>query len=129
MRLAAATLRIERGRTVVQGADDLQTPVAVTRSPPVVRPFLKWTGGKQWLAAIAQALIPEDFDGRYFEPFLGGGSVFFALGVRRAVLGDANAELIAAFEGVQKSPDRVIDLLRSYPHDREFYERIRSSRP
>ena len=72
-------------------------PVAVESHPfvPKARPFLKWAGGKQWLAPVARLLLPENFSGIYHEPFLGGGAMFFALSPSRAVLSDANAELIA----------------------------------
>ena len=39
-------------------------------------PFLKWAGGKRWLAAMVRDLF-ADFAGTYFEPFLGGGAFFF----------------------------------------------------
>lgn len=43
-----------------------------------MRPFLKWPGGKRWFITKYQHIFPEEFNS-YFEPFLGGGSVFFIL--------------------------------------------------
>jgi DNA adenine methylase len=62
-------------------------------------PFLKWAGGKRWFVHRYLDEVPIHF-GRYIEPFLGSGALFFALRPRRALLSDLNAELIATF-----SPD------------------------
>ena len=36
---------------------------------PSVKPFLKWTGGKQWLGPFASRMVPAGFAGTYYEPF------------------------------------------------------------
>jgi len=124
-----ATLRVEAGRTILARGNGAAVDTMTLPRSPGVQPFLKWTGGKQWLGAVADAIRPEDFSGRYLEPFLGGGSVFFSLGIQRAKLSDACKELIHAYVGVRDSPERVIDVLRSYPYDRAFFEEIRRSCP
>lgn len=95
-----------------------------------VQPFLKWAGGKSRLAPeiLSHFKISEP-DSRYFEPFLGGGSVFFALAPIAATLSDANLELIDVYSLVRDDVDSVIELLRCYPYDKEFYYQLRSSRP
>ncbi len=126
-----ATLTVQPGRsllTTVRGRTvDLAIPAAAESA--AVRPFLKWTGGKQWLAAVAPGVLPKGFAGRYIEPFVGGGSFFFAVGSRRATLGDVNAELIDTYIGVRDCPEKVIAALDSYPYEREFFEYMRRSRP
>jgi hypothetical protein len=47
-------------------------------SPPLCYPFVKWAGGKTQLLTELYALAPAEFN-RYFEPFLGGGALFFYL--------------------------------------------------
>lgn len=39
------------------------------------RPFVKWVGGKRQLIKQFEQFFPTEF-GDYFEPFLGGSSVF-----------------------------------------------------
>jgi DNA adenine methylase len=93
-------------------------------------PFLKWPGGKRWLIARYASLLPSAF-GRYFEPFLGGGSVFFHIEPDRAVLGDTNAELIATYRAVKHRRMRLEKLLAAHQrrHSPEHYYRVRDTVP
>lgn len=93
------------------------------------RPFLKWPGGKQWLAPIARGLLPASFGGRYFEPFLGGGALFFAMQPEAATLSDVNADLVTAYEALRDDVASIIRELESYPYDRAFFEQLRGQRP
>jgi DNA adenine methylase len=92
------------------------------------RPILKWAGGKQALAARLVERFPSDYD-RYFEPFVGGASVFLALGPARAVLCDRNRWLIETYEAVRDDAPRVAALLARLPNTREDYLRIRAMDP
>jgi len=101
----------------------------VDNGAPLV-PFMKWAGGKRWFVYAHSDLLPGDFN-TYVEPFLGGGSVFFHLRPKRAILGDANPDLICAYQGVQAYPHEVEEQLRCH-HDRhseEYYYQIRESEP
>ena len=93
-------------------------------------PFLKWPGGKRWFISRHSALLPATF-GRYFEPFLGGGSVFFHLQPERAVLGDTNSELIELFKAVAWQRKRLEDLLREHQknHGKRHYYHVRGHVP
>lgn len=84
------------------------------------RPFLKWVGGKRQLLDQMRPHLPVRF-GRLHEPFVGGGALFFALQPRRASLSDNNARLVATYRGVRDEPGRVIELLKEYPHDKDFF--------
>lgn len=96
-----------------------------------MKPFIKWAGGKRWLLESEQLRLPQ-FDGRYFEPFLGGAAVFFHLTPARAVLSDVNPKLINAYRAVQSDWRLVEDELKRMQrlHSREFYyqERDRERR-
>jgi DNA adenine methylase len=74
--------------------------------PRSIKPFLKWAGGKRWLASTIAGLLTAK--GRYFEPFLGSGAVFFSLGSRNAVLSDVNHDLISTFVAIRDDASAVI---------------------
>ncbi|MEO6574229.1 MAG: DNA adenine methylase [Polyangiaceae bacterium] len=88
------------------------------------RPFLKWVGGKRQLLPHLIARTPVSFR-RYFEPFVGGGALFFNLRPQNAVLADINERLIRTYRGVRDDVGSVIDLLRAYPYDSDFYYQTR----
>lgn len=64
--------------------------------------------------------------GRYIEPFLGSGAVFFAIFPKRALLSDINQELIDLFRGIRLYPVRIWQIYKAFPRDREAYYEIRS---
>jgi DNA adenine methylase len=92
------------------------------------RPFLKWPGGKRWLWGALQSLLPPHFN-RYFEPFLGGGAIFFALRPKRAILSDINPELINAYMQIRDNVDCIIKALGRLRNDRGTYQRVRAADP
>lgn len=91
-------------------------------------PFLKWAGGKQALLPQLKPLFPTDF-ARFVDPFLGGGSVFFGLAPKDALLGDANTWLIETYEIVRDEPDALLDALRGFVNTREAYLQHRAVDP
>lgn len=93
-------------------------------------PFLKWAGGKRWLAACHVDLFPDTFD-RYVEPFLGSAAVFFRLGPGNAVLSDANPELIATYRAIQRKHRLVYRYLKEHQarHSKEHYYLTRAMSP
>jgi DNA adenine methylase len=96
------------------------------------RPFLKWAGGKGQLLPALLARVPAHFD-VYYEPFLGGGALFFALWregrIRHAVLSDLNPELIDTYIAIRDHVEDVIRLLEGYRYDRRFYYELRDRDP
>jgi len=89
-----------------------------------LRPILKWAGGKRQLLPALRGRTPERFK-TYFEPFVGGGALFFAIRPARAVLADANERLIRTYRGVRNDVDAVIALLKSYRYDPAFFYEMR----
>jgi len=92
----------------------------------VRRPFVKWAGGKRQLLPSLIRHAPSTF-GTYFEPFVGGGALFFASRPKRAVLADVNERLIRTYKGVRDDVESVIQLLKKYPHDTQFFYRLRDA--
>ena len=101
------------GQTPTSGED--------TASRAVARPFVKWAGGKAQIVEALVALAPERID-TYYEPFVGGGALFFRLAAdpkrrpRRAILNDLNAELMATFRAVRDDVEPLIARLDALQH-------------
>lgn len=95
----------------------------------VPHPFVKWAGGKRCLIKDLAAHLPDTF-GDYYEPFVGGGALFFFLSgrIKKAYLSDTNHDLVCAYNAVKKNPYRLIDLLQKHAgnHAKEYYYTVRS---
>lgn len=94
-----------------------------------VKPFLRWAGGKKWLIPTLYELTKGQRFSGYFEPFLGGGSVFLSLNPKTAMLSDCNLDLINAYNCIKSSPREVHKILHNYENTSDAYYKIRSSRP
>ena len=84
--------------------------------------FIRWAGGKSWLVPyVAQLTEGLDYN-NYFEPFMGGASIFFSLELHnKGCLSDINEELISAFCAVRDNPHKIIEHLQSYKTDEQSY--------
>ncbi|WP_417488030.1 DNA adenine methylase [Maricaulis sp.] len=93
-------------------------------------PFLKWAGGKRWLASNASFAPPKEFK-KYVEPFLGGGAVFFHLAPKRAVLSDINSDLITTYKVMRDSPVELQTAMSEHQalHNYAHYYAIREAVP
>jgi len=79
---------------------------------PLVRPFLKWAGGKrQLLPEIVKYLPKMTSKHTYYEPFIGGGALLFELQPPKAVINDSNKELINCYKVIRDSLDELIEEL------------------
>ena len=98
-----------------------------------IQPFVKWVGGKRGLLSQITPLLPKEFN-NYFEPFVGGGALFFELQKegkledRKVYLFDINSELINAYQVIKNHPKRLIDKLNQFKkqHSKEFYYKVRA---
>lgn len=100
-------------------------PIPKETSP---RPFLKWAGGKSRLIQQYIPYFPKSYK-NYYEPFLGGGAVFFYLQPTTAILTDINAELINTYCCVRDRVDELIALLKEhkFQHNKDYYYSIRNN--
>ena len=77
-------------------------------------------------------LYPSDFDsvcGRYFEPFVGGGAVFFDLHPKNATISDLNSELITTYLVVRDNAEHLIESLKQHVYDKDYFLKIRAMNP
>jgi DNA adenine methylase len=91
------------------------------------RAFLRWAGSKRYLLSHLAELVPEEY-GRYYEPFLGSGSLYFLLRPAEATLSDACSELIRCFAAVRDDPDRIIEWFAGKRPDKHYFYELRSNR-
>lgn len=110
------------------------SPVSTTRraSP---RPFLKYAGGKRSLLPKLFEIVPPTFR-TYYEPFVGGGALLFALFERnffghmgRAAVADANLELVRAYRALKVDVEGVVAKLRRMKNDEDVFRRVRAKDP
>ncbi len=101
-----------------------------TANKPSILPFLKWAGGKRWFVHRHADLLPHKY-GRYIEPFLGAGSVFFHLQPENSLLGDFNSDLIEAYRGIQQNWSGLLKSLKfrqqAHLEDADYYYETRSA--
>lgn len=94
-----------------------------------LQPFLKWPGGKSWIATKLASCIRENLRSTYYEPFLGSGAVFFVLLPQNAVLSDVNHDLVNTYIQVRDHWEEVISKLRRLPVNRDMYYQLRIMEP
>lgn len=94
--------------------------------------LIKWAGGKKQLLEQLEKFFPKQIE-RYFEPFVGGGTIAFYLlkthkEIKKIFLSDINEELITTYNQVKSNVDKLILLLKEYKlkHNNEFYYQIRA---
>lgn len=81
-----------------------------------MRPFLRWVGGKARVAKYLGSRIPH-FTGRYCEPFMGAGAVFWRLQPRMSILGDANPDLIRCYLTVRDHAEELAEEVEALSRD------------
>ena len=98
------------------------------------KPFLKWAGGKGQLINQIKEFLPSEFVAnkkieKYFEPFLGGGAVYFWLvqeyKIGKAFLYDVNPEIVTAYQVIR---DSVSNLIRELNILEKEYKRLSKTR-
>ncbi|KLU61745.1 modification methylase DpnIIA [Peptococcaceae bacterium CEB3] len=90
----------------------------------MLTPFLKWAGGKRQLLPALLPRVPDRF-GTYFEPFIGGGAMLFALRPNKAVIGDINDEIVNCYFVIRDDPSELRKFLDSFPvtgRERVYYK-------
>lgn len=92
------------------------------------RPFVKWAGGKRQLIDILLKNSPEGYN-TFFEPFIGGGALLFAMKPSRAVISDINSELINAYRVIKNNVEDLIRSLKKYKNEEQYFYGERALNP
>lgn len=97
-------------------------------TPEPVSPILKWAGGKTRLMPELISRLPESWDG-YYEPFMGGGALFFRMGPPKARVSDLNYELVNVYTVTRDRVNALIAALKGLEYDRDTYYGMRALDP
>jgi len=93
------------------------------------KPFVKWAGGKRQILNELRKYIPEEYN-CYYEPFIGGGALFFDLAPKKAVINDSNSELMNVYNVMcdDEKYSKMCNLLNNYEvkNNEEFFYEIRN---
>lgn len=105
--------------------------MSMTVSLTKLKPFTKWTGGKRQLLSVLRDNMPSSYN-NYFEPFIGGGALFFDIAPQKAVINDFNSDLIHAYKQIRDDVDKLIELLTLHEQgnterQKEYYLQVRSA--
>ncbi|MGD0856272.1 MAG: Dam family site-specific DNA-(adenine-N6)-methyltransferase [Dehalococcoidia bacterium] len=124
------TLNIEKNNLIKNSS---KSDIDPWSSEIVVRPFLRWVGGKTWFLKEISQFSLENIN-NYYEPFVGGGSVFFYLSQigklrNKVVLSDINKELIDCYIQLRDNVEDVIKHLQNYKNEEYVYYSIRGLTP
>ena len=96
----------------------------------MIRPIVKWLGGKRQLLNELVPLIEElrPRGAIYVEPFLGGGAVLFELQPSKAIINDLNVELINVCRTVRDQTDELIAALKRHErnHGKDYFYEVRA---
>ena len=104
----------------------------VDREIPASKPFIKWVGGKRRVIPDLEYGIPRNIE-HYYEPFVGGGAMFFHLRSQQRILdhqitlSDINLRLIRTYKAIRDNVDGVIDRLEHHKsnHCKDYYYAVR----
>lgn len=88
-------------------------------------PIVKWVGGKRQLMFELLKNMPKSYN-RYFEPFIGGGALFFELQPELAYISDMNEELINLYSVVRDNVYELIEDLSKHEISKEYFLEIRN---
>ena len=94
----------------------------------LLKPFVKWAGGKRQLLGEIKKHLPHDIVNRvYYEPFIGAGALFFELGPKKAVINDLNKDLILCYRVIKNHAEELINALRHHQeqNSKEYYYEVR----
>jgi DNA adenine methylase len=98
----------------------------MAKNNPLIKPYLKWAGGKRQLLTEIMKHIPKGINSyTYYEPFIGAGAVFFELQPKKAIINYFDSQLILTYKVIKENIKELIKLLKRYKNkntEKYFYE-------
>lgn len=93
----------------------LLQPIYVLNLKIKATPFIKWVGGKRSILDELKKYLPDKYNS-YYEPFVGGGALFFDIHEKANVniISDSNLSLIVTYTAIKKSPEKVVEELKKH---------------
>ncbi len=101
----------------------------MAKGNPLIKPFLKWAGGKRQLLPEITKHIPARInDYTYYEPFVGAGALLFCLQPKHAIINDFNEELILTYTIIRDQIDLLVETLKIHKekNTEKYYYKIRA---
>ncbi|MDJ0899679.1 MAG: DNA adenine methylase [Xenococcus sp. MO_188.B8] len=89
------------------------------------KPFVKWAGGKRQLLPYLLERMPRKYN-KYFEPFIGGGALFFKVTPSQGYISDINPELINAYQVIQSDVESLIKDIKKHIYNKNYYYELRN---
>ena len=86
-------------------------------------PILKWAGGKEQELKYIHPNMPNKIK-NYYEPFVGGGAVYFSIDANKLFINDKSDELIALYNAIARKDQRFYDVVNEMMHNWELLEKI-----
>lgn len=92
----------------------------------ISKPFIKWAGGKRNIVSELLERMPASYN-KYYEPFIGGGALFFSIIPEHGFISDVNSKLILTYLTIKNSPEDLINILDGHikNHSKEYYYKTR----
>jgi DNA adenine methylase len=97
----------------------------MVKNNPLIKPYLKWAGGKRQLIKVISAYIPK-FN-TYYEPFVGAGAVLFSIQPKHAIINDNNEQLMLTYRVIKNDVESLIEALfvHKQNNSEEYFYKIR----
>lgn len=119
-------------KRLVENYTILREPMRERKQAKKAQPFVQWVGGKRKLLNDFDNFLPKKFN-NYFEPFAGGGSLFFHIqekhgDTKQYTLFDMNPELVITYNEIKNNWSEVQSLVNqmNQRHSKEFYYLVRN---
>ena len=86
-------------------------------------PILKWAGGKEQELKYIHPLFPKKIK-NYYEPFIGGGAVYFSIDANKMFINDKSHELINLYNVITNQDKKFFDVVKKIIHNWSLLEKI-----